>query len=152
MKKTNKKGFTLVELLAVIVILAVLILLALPNVIKIMNNAKKNAFQDEVLSYLKTAQTNFIESQISGSTETTFSNKIETLPKLDIEDKSGYEYCIKIFEDETGDITYNYVFSNGTYSAYSNVNNAGEDLTDVNIDSTYKAAPTALTAIYQNCN
>jgi prepilin-type N-terminal cleavage/methylation domain-containing protein len=36
----NNKGFTLVELLAVIVILAVILVIAIPNVIKIINNAK----------------------------------------------------------------------------------------------------------------
>ena len=53
MKK--KKGFTLVELLAVIVILALLILIAVPNVIKIMNNAKKNTARDNVLSLVRLA-------------------------------------------------------------------------------------------------
>lgn len=37
----NKKGFTLVELLAVIAILAILVIIALPNVIKMYNSAKK---------------------------------------------------------------------------------------------------------------
>ena len=40
----NKKGFTLVELLAVIAILAILVILAIPNVIKLYNNAKKTDF------------------------------------------------------------------------------------------------------------
>ncbi|UKI58404.1 MAG: prepilin-type N-terminal cleavage/methylation domain-containing protein [Clostridium sp.] len=37
----NKKGFTLVELLAVIAILAILVLVAVPNVLGMFNNAKK---------------------------------------------------------------------------------------------------------------
>ena len=40
----NKNGFTLVELLAVIAILAILVIIALPNVIKMFNNAKKSSF------------------------------------------------------------------------------------------------------------
>ena len=40
----SKKGFTLVELLAVIAILAILVIIALPNVLKMFNDSKKNAF------------------------------------------------------------------------------------------------------------
>lgn len=40
----NKDGFTLVELLAVIAILALLVILALPNVISMFNQAKKEIF------------------------------------------------------------------------------------------------------------
>ncbi len=40
----KRKGFTLVELLAVIAILAILVIIALPNVLKIFNDSKKNAF------------------------------------------------------------------------------------------------------------
>ncbi|NLC97314.1 MAG: prepilin-type N-terminal cleavage/methylation domain-containing protein, partial [Erysipelotrichaceae bacterium] len=43
-----KKGFTLVELLAVIAILAILIIIALPNVLEMFNNAKKDVFVTEV--------------------------------------------------------------------------------------------------------
>lgn len=44
MKKLNKKGFTLVELLAVIVILALIMVLVLPNVMDSMNSAKQQTF------------------------------------------------------------------------------------------------------------
>lgn len=43
--KNNKIGFTLVELLAVIVILAVIMVLVAPTVISSMNNAQKKSFQ-----------------------------------------------------------------------------------------------------------
>ena len=40
----NRKGFTLVELLAVIAILAILVIIALPNVINMYNKAQKEIF------------------------------------------------------------------------------------------------------------
>ena len=44
MKKLNKKGFTLVELLAVIVVLAVIMVLTLPTIMKSMNSARQSTF------------------------------------------------------------------------------------------------------------
>ena len=43
----KNKGFTLVELLAVIAILAILVIIALPNVMGMFNEAKKNSFTTE---------------------------------------------------------------------------------------------------------
>ncbi len=60
LKKRKKKGFTLVELLAVIVILAVVILIAVTAVIPRMNNAKKKALLDEALMYLKAAKESIV--------------------------------------------------------------------------------------------
>lgn len=56
----NKKGFTLVELLAVIAILAILVIIALPNVLNLFNDAKKNSFQTEVQTIYNTAQQEFL--------------------------------------------------------------------------------------------
>jgi type IV pilus assembly protein PilA len=44
----NKKGFTLVELLAVIVILAIILAIAVPSISGMISNAKKSAFEDSV--------------------------------------------------------------------------------------------------------
>lgn len=66
MKKLNKNGFTLVELLAVIVILAVVILVAVNNVIPQMNKAKAGAFKTEALSFLDGAEQYYTSQQMTG--------------------------------------------------------------------------------------
>ena len=69
MKKTmNKKGFTLVELLAVIVILAVIILVAMNAVIPQMENARKSSFETEIQTFAKAAETYFTSAAIADST------------------------------------------------------------------------------------
>ena len=44
----NKKGFTLVELLAVIAIVAILVIISMPNIIEMFNNAREKSFKNEV--------------------------------------------------------------------------------------------------------
>ena len=56
----NKKGFTLVELLAVIAILAILVIVAMPNVLGMFNQAKANTFVTEVQKYMDNAKNEFI--------------------------------------------------------------------------------------------
>ena len=53
----KKKGFTLVELLAVIAILAILVIVAMPNVLGMFNQAKSSTFVTEVQEYLNAAST-----------------------------------------------------------------------------------------------
>ena len=56
-----KKGFTLVELLAVIVILAVIALITTPIIIDSLNTSKKEAFKDSVNSLIKVLKTIMLE-------------------------------------------------------------------------------------------
>lgn len=60
----KKKGFTLVELLAVIAILAILVIIALPNVLGMFNQAKKNTFVTELQSIYDTAATQFVSDSM----------------------------------------------------------------------------------------
>ena len=52
----NKKAFTLIELLAVIVILAIIALIAVPIVIHIINDSKKESLQRSIELYIDHAQ------------------------------------------------------------------------------------------------
>lgn len=65
--RNNRKGFTLVELLAVIVILAILMVSAGAGVMATMNNSKVNTFKNEVLTFIDGA--NKMYSEVSMSTE-----------------------------------------------------------------------------------
>ena len=65
--KLNAKGFTLIELLAVIVILAMLVLIALPNVTKLMEDARTGAFVTEASEYAKALEQAYMVSQIGGA-------------------------------------------------------------------------------------
>ena len=61
----KKKGFTLVELLAVIAILAILVIVAMPNVLGMFNQAKSSTFVTEVQKYMDTAKTDFMTQALS---------------------------------------------------------------------------------------
>ncbi len=92
----NQKGFTLVELLAVIVILAVVILIAVTAVIPRMNDARKGAFADEVMAYIRGAQEAYVESQMDGSAGTTcFTVAWLNANKID-KKESGYSGYVQI--------------------------------------------------------
>ena len=57
MKKINSKGFTLVELLAVIVIMGILMMVAIPSVTRTIENSRKDTFVDIAKSYANAAKT-----------------------------------------------------------------------------------------------
>ena len=61
----KNKGFTLVELLAVIAILAILVIIALPNVLKMFNDAKKNSFLTEAKTVYSEAGKKYISDSIT---------------------------------------------------------------------------------------
>ena len=83
MKKINKKGFTLVELLAVIVILGVLLMIAVPAIQNVIKSSRKKAFESAAKLAIENTETMASTYNIDGAstncivfiTETTYNNK-----------------------------------------------------------------------------
>lgn len=57
--KLNKKGFTLVELLAAMVILAAIMVIAVPNVMGILNNSRASTYVEDAKKLLSLAEYKF---------------------------------------------------------------------------------------------
>ena len=109
----NKKGFTLVELLAVIAILAILVIIALPNVLKMYNDSKKNAFMTEAQNLAKEVSSKYISESMKGNKVSVISNKQNPL------DMTGRELEYNFELDSQGKIK-NMIVSNGTYCISTN--------------------------------
>ena len=119
----KKKGFTLVELLAVIAILAILVIMALPAVLRMFNNARKDSFTNEVNTVIRTARQQYL---LSGGQDTTWSNASGSTNTLDLTGNSHLQYYVKM--NNEGKITKLQV-SNGDFQ-YNVTNNAGIDVVD----------------------
>ena len=63
MKKFNKRGFTLVELLAAMVILGMIMAIAIPNVMGILNNSRNKTYVDDAKRLASVAEYKFRSSQ-----------------------------------------------------------------------------------------
>ena len=87
----NKKGFTLVELLAVIAILAILVIIALPNVINMYTKAQKEAFLTETKKIYSEAEKKYISSSISVNSNTIINSEDDS--KL-YRTGENLQYCI----------------------------------------------------------
>lgn len=69
MKKNNKKGFTLVELIAVIAILSILLVMALPQVLELFNDSRESAFITQVQSIYRAAEEQYVSDQLVPNNE-----------------------------------------------------------------------------------
>ncbi len=92
----DKKGFTLVELLAVIAILAILVLIALPNILNLYRNARENVFVNEVQNIIRSAQQAYVTNSLTNKSKTCFDSKSNS---LDIESKSSLKYKVELSSD-----------------------------------------------------
>ena len=125
----NKKGFTLVELLAVIAILAILVIIALPNVIKLYNNAKKNTFLTEAKTIYKEAANKYITESMKGNKVSYINSNNKYTSSLDLNSDKDLQYCINL--DNSGNVVNMSVLNNEYYLEYSN----DKDITKYNIEN-----------------
>jgi len=102
MKRLNKKGFTLVELLAVIVILALLMVVAASSIGGVQDSAKKKALETEAKKIVSKAYEDIQGHALDSTTYTNFTYKGE----------SGADVTIGTGEK---------VFKDGNYTIHINV-------------------------------
>lgn len=121
MRKLNKKGFTLVELLAVIAILAVLMLLVTPSVLKLFTEGKKSVFVTQVQSVWKAAESQYVKDAILSTKPGPYCYKgenvkvgssVTTTNALTISDNKSIAYYVDFNDD--GQIT-KLIVTDGTY-------------------------------------
>ena len=80
MKRKNK-GFTLVELLAVIVILALIALIATPIILNVINDAKKQAAKDSAYGYMDAVEKYIVSSELEDKSIKDRTYSVEELNK-----------------------------------------------------------------------
>ena len=113
----KKKGFTLVELLAVIAILAILVIIALPNVMGMFNQAKQNSFTTEAKEIFKQAEQQWISDSMLSTQEITYHRVGGTTGAsvgngIQLTGRTQLDYYIKV--NKSGKIV-NYYATDGSY-------------------------------------
>ena len=124
----NKKGFTLVELLAVIAILAILVVIAIPNVMRMFNKSRQNVFESEVKEIIRIAEQNFLNDYFNTEGKTfSYCKDGSCDNNLDMIGRENLEYYIEM--NSQGEIEKIYV-TDGTYQYTKNGKVKVEDVGD----------------------
>ena len=130
----NRKGFTLIELIAVIVILEVIVLIATTSIGPLITRARKGALGEEGLHMIEAAKyahkLDEIDeaNNIKGSKSICYSLKwLNENDYYDKGEKEGYTGSVLIeYDEETKNYSYKFWLSNGTY-VFNNVNEKDYD-------------------------
>ncbi|MDD3341227.1 MAG: type II secretion system protein [Bacilli bacterium] len=120
----KKNGFTLVELMGVIVVLALIALISSPAIIKVIENSKKEALKDTATGMLDAADMALSAGQLGKGTITypatynVVGKRIEGEPKLSYHGTPPKSGSLTVYEDGTSTIA----IYDGTYCATKTTN------------------------------
>ena len=87
--KEKNKGFTLVELLAVIVILALIALIATPIILNVINDAKKQAAKDSAYGYMDAVEKYIVSSELEDKSIKDGTYSVEDLNSMGVSVKGS---------------------------------------------------------------
>ena len=99
LKRNKIKGFTLVELLAVIAVLGLILIIAVPKVLNTLNTQKKRTLELTARSIIKAAEEKYIENTSYGITEEITCESVVNITSSD------YESCEIEFDNNTANVT-----------------------------------------------
>jgi prepilin-type N-terminal cleavage/methylation domain-containing protein len=113
----NRKGFTLIELIAVIVVISILLLIVVPNVTNILQDKKQTMYDNSVNEIEKVAAqyVSFNPNLITDNTPyniqltTLCTEKFISCPIRNPLTEGNFSGYITVDEDENGRYTYNFV-------------------------------------------
>lgn len=115
MKKMNKKGFTLAELLIVVAIIAVLVAIAIPVFTAQLEKSRQAATLANLRSGYAEATVSLLEQDLSGNSVTVeedvnITTKSSSLDKIDADELSLVPFTVTL-PGATGKTTMNYTFT-----------------------------------------
>ncbi len=61
--KRNEAGFTLIEIIAVIIILGIVLTIAVPSISKYINSSRRSAYVSDIDAYAKSAMADFLQKK-----------------------------------------------------------------------------------------
>ena len=142
-KINNKKGFTLVELLAVIVIMGILMMVAIPSVTRTIENSRKDTFVDIAKSYANAARSMWTTDNLTCNG--TVSSAVDDGDYyILINSKSGAKETLPTLVDQGGKSSW----GNRDVNGYVRVNVSTTPGVDSNNDGTYEVEPRRITKFY----
>ena len=131
MKNKKKKGFTLVELLAVIVILAIILIIAVPQILNTINSSRYAAIKSSAELLINQAEKQYmtdqalsantgsdLDSVVYGGITTLASGATKLCTELTELNPNEYDTC-KITVTNEGVVTLNELTGKGKFNGYS---------------------------------
>ena len=110
----SKKGFTLIEVLVVVVILAILIVLVLPNLMETFNESKRNSFTNELRTLYTETKSGWVKDFKNNKGDIVYARTSEgdCEHSLKLQGRTNINYYIKV--DKKG-LILEYYAEDGTY-------------------------------------
>ena len=146
----KNKGFTLVELLAVIAIMAILVIMTLPNILGSFSDSKKKNFVTEAREIYKAAKNQHVLDRAKGlgsvyENNTPYSSLYPSAGKLDVGNREGFGYFVYFNNSEN--IVYVYVCDNDfsiTLGEFDSESNTKVESNDFNVSAVEDYKPLEL--------
>lgn len=128
------KGLTLIELLAVIVVLGIIALIVVPNVLRIVNNSRKDSAVVSAKGYIESVKASIVQQVGSKKFKATYCDVVEK-GNLSCDDGNTYEIYAENKKPASGRI----FFDNKTVVNISNLE-FGKYLINMDLDGEYYAS------------